>query len=53
MTINIMNEYIALTKKQITTYLKLIFENTYDKRYDDMYSEKYINARYYNFFKAF
>ena len=52
MTINIMNEYIRLTRKQITTYLKLIFENTYEKRYDDMYSEKYINARYYNFFKG-
>lgn len=52
MTINIMNEYITLTKKQITTYLKLIFEDTYDKRYDDMYSDKYINARYYHFFKG-
>ena len=52
MTINIMDEYIRLTRKQITTYLKLVFENTYDKRYDDMYSEKYINARYYNFFKG-
>lgn len=52
MTINIMDEYIRLTRKQITTYLKLIFENTYEKRYDDMYSEKYINARYYNFFKG-
>ena len=47
-----MNEYIRLTRKQITTYLKLIFENTYEKRYDDMYSEKYINARYYHFFKG-
>ena len=50
MTINIMNEYIDLTKKQIATYLKLVFENTYDKKYNDMYSETYINARYYNFF---
>ena len=50
MTINIMNEYIELTKKQISTYLKLVFENAYDKKYNDIYSEIYINARYYNFY---
>lgn len=50
MTINIMSEYIYLTKKQISTYLKLVFENTYDKKYNDIYTEKYINVRYYNFF---
>lgn len=50
MTTNIMSEYIDLTKKQISTYLKLVFENTYDKKYNDIYTEKYINVRYYNFF---
>lgn len=50
MTINIMNEYIQLTKKQIETYLRLVFENTYDKKYNDIYSETYINSRYYNFY---
>lgn len=50
MTINIMNEYIHLTKKQIETYLRLVFENTYDKKYNDIYSETYINSRYYNFY---
>ena len=50
MTINIMNEYIELTKKQIATYLKLVFETTYDKKYNEIYSETYINSRYYNFF---
>ena len=50
MTINIMNEYIELTKKQIEKYLRLVFEDTYDKKYNDIYSETYINARYYNFF---
>lgn len=50
MTINIMNEYIEITKRQITSYLKLVFEDLYDKKYNDIYTEKYINARYYNFF---
>ena len=50
MTINIMNEYIELTKKQIATYLKLVFETKYDKKYNEIYSETYINSRYYNFF---
>ena len=41
---------IELTKKQIEKYLRLVFEDTYDKKYNDIYSETYINARYYNFF---
>ncbi|MEI3402132.1 MAG: hypothetical protein V8R51_07475 [Clostridia bacterium] len=31
MTINIMSEYIELTKKQITAYLRLVFEDNYSK----------------------
>lgn len=50
MKINVMNEYIELTKKQITSYLKLVLENAYQKRYADMYIDTYINVRYYNFF---
>lgn len=50
MSINIMNKYIEITKKQILMYLKLVFESSYDKKYNDIYIEKYINARYYNFF---
>lgn len=50
MTINIMNEYIQLTKRQIETYMKLIFENQYEKKYNNLYIDTYINARYYNFF---
>ena len=50
MSINIMNKYIEITKKQISTYLKLVFEKQYNKRYNDIYTEKYINSRYYNFF---
>ena len=43
MSINIMNKYIEITKKQISTYLKLVFEKQYNKRYNDIYTEKYIN----------
>ena len=50
MSINIMNKYIEITKKQISTYLKLVFEKQYNKRYNDIYTEKYFNSRYYNFF---
>ena len=50
MTINIMSEYIELTKKQITAYLRLVFEDNYSKKYNDLYSETYINSRYYNFY---
>ena len=50
MTINIMNEYIEITKKQISTYLKIVFGDEYNKKNCDMYIEKYINSRYYNFF---
>lgn len=50
MSINIMNKYIEITKKQISTYLKFVFEGKYNKRYNDIYTEKYINSRYYNFF---
>lgn len=52
MSVNIMNKYIDITKKQISTYLKLIFDNKYNKRYNDIYTEKYINSRYYNFYSS-
>lgn len=50
MTINIMNEYIQITKKQIDIYFKLVFEKEYNKNYVKTYTDTYINARYYNFF---
>lgn len=51
MTINIIDKYIELTKKQINTYMKLVFGNKFNKKYCDIYTEKYINIRYYNFYK--
>lgn len=50
MSINIMDKYIEITKRQILIYLKLIFESSYNKGYNDVYIDKYINSRYYNFF---
>lgn len=51
MTINIMNQYINLTKKQINTYMKSVFENKFNKKYCDAFTDKYINIRYYNFYE--
>lgn len=50
MTINLTNKYIELTKKQISEYLKLVFENKFSKKYYDVYMKKYIDIRYYNFY---
>ena len=51
MTINIMNEYIELTKKQIREYMKLIFGKQYNERYTNIFIEKYINIRYFNYYE--
>ena len=53
MTINIMNQYIELTKKQITTYMKLTFGKNFEKKYNEEFIEKYINIRYYNYYDDF
>lgn len=51
MTINIMNEYIELTKKQINEYMKLVFEKEFNQKYCDIFTEKYINIRYFNYYE--
>ena len=51
MTINIMNEYIELTKKQINEYMKLVFEEKYNQTYCNLFSERYINIRYFNYYE--
>ena len=51
MTINIMNEYIELTKKQINEYMKLVFEEKFNQTYCDLFSERYINIRYFNYYE--
>lgn len=50
MTINIMNQYIDIVKKQITTYMKAVFNNKFKKEYNDKFIEKYINTRYFDFY---
>lgn len=51
MTINIMNEYIELTKKQINEYMKLVFEEKFNQTYCELFSERYINIRYFNYYE--
>ena len=50
MTINIMNQYIDIVKKQITVYMRAIFNNKFKKDFNDRFIEKYINTRYYDFY---
>ena len=50
MTINLANKYIELTKKQINEYLKLVLGNKFIRKYCDIYTKKYIDIRYYNFY---
>lgn len=51
MTINIMNEYIELTKKQINEYMKLVFEEKFNQTYCNLFAERYINIRYFNYYE--
>ena len=51
MTKNIMKQYIDLTKKQINFYLRLVFDNKFDAKIADAYTQVYINCRYYNFYE--
>lgn len=51
MTINIMEQYIDITKKQIQEYMQLVFEESFNKEYCDLFTERYINIRYYNYYE--
>lgn len=50
MTINIMNEYIELTKKQINEYMKIVFDEKFNQNYCDLFTERYISIRYFNYY---
>lgn len=52
MTINLMDQYIDIVKKQITTYMKAVFKNKFRKEYNDELIRKYINTRYFNFYES-
>lgn len=51
MTKNIMNEYIELTKKQINEYMKIVFGERFDQNYCDLFTERYLNIRYFNYYE--
>lgn len=51
MTINIMNEYIELTKKQINEYMRLVFGERFNQNYCDLFTERYISIRYFNYYE--
>ena len=51
MTINIMEQYIKITKEQIEEYMKLVFKDSFNKGYCDLFTERYINIRYYNYYE--
>jgi len=45
---NIMNEYIELTEKHMTQYMKLIFQNKFDNAIFSEFWKSYLNVRYYD-----
>lgn len=51
MTINIINQYVGIVRKQMTTYMKMIFGKDFNKQYNDSFLDKYINTRYYNYYE--
>lgn len=50
MSTNVMQEYIKLATEEITTYLKLIFEKSYNRQIALRYMDAYLNVRFYNFY---
>lgn len=48
--INIMNEYASYTRKCLNNYMKLIFENKFDKYVSDTFASTYIDVRYSNYY---
>lgn len=51
MTVNVFEQYIELTKKQINSYMKLVFDKEYNKKYTDFFVEKYIDVRYLGYYE--
>lgn len=51
MKINCMDQYINIVKKQIVFYIRSVFENKFNKEYCNIFIEKYINIRYYDFYE--
>lgn len=51
MAVNIMDEYIKITKEQIKEYLKLVLGKNFKQAYCELFTERYINIRYYNYYE--
>lgn len=51
MSHNITQEYLELTKKELSNIMKIILENKYQKQLSDEILEQYIKVRYLGFFK--
>lgn len=51
MTINIMDEYIKLTEEQINEYMKLVLGNDFKQSYCELFTERYIKIRYFNYYE--
>lgn len=51
MTINIMDEYIKLTEEQIKEYMKLVLGKDFKQSYCELFTERYINIRYLNYYE--
>lgn len=51
MSVNIIDEYIKLTKEQIKEYMKIVLEKKYKQVYCELFTERYINVRYYNYYE--
>ena len=52
MTINVMEGYLNIVREKINKYMKLVFDNRYNKRIYDQYINAYIDIRYNNYSKA-
>ena len=51
MTINVMDEYLELTKEYIIKYMKLIMGYKYNREVCDRFVRKYIETRYNNYYE--
>lgn len=50
MSNNVMQEYIKITQEEIISYIKLIFEEQYNKKIALRYMDAYMNVRFYDFY---
>ena len=49
MTINLVEKYIDVTRDMINSYMRLVMGSNFKREYCDIFTEKYIGIRYYNY----